>query len=66
MRVLVDLINNQVQSARYVQPRRLLPPRLRLRHRPWLRLEQRPFDCLFASYLPDINWLVRQPRTDHR
>jgi neopullulanase len=60
LRVLVDLINNQVhEQHEYVQP-----------HPDWFRRgcvcaidpgcgwSERPFDCLFASYLPDINWLV--------
>jgi neopullulanase len=64
IRVLVDLINNQVhEQHEYVTA-----------HPDWFRRSppngtscvcaidancgwsQRPFDCLFASYLPDINW----------
>ncbi|TNF34233.1 MAG: hypothetical protein EP329_07475, partial [Deltaproteobacteria bacterium] len=61
IRVLLDLINNQVheQHTYYWQ------------HPDWFRGEcvcgidpgcdwsERPLDCLFASYLPDINWRVR-------
>ncbi len=57
IRVLIDLINNQVhqQHEYYVA------------HPEWFRTgclcgtpgcgwSERPLDCLFASYLPDINW----------
>ncbi len=58
IRVLLDLINNQVhqQHEYYVA------------HPDWFRTgcvcgvdsgcgwSERPLDCLFASYLPDINW----------
>ena len=64
IRVLLDLINNQVheQHEYYVA------------HPDWFRVvstggcvcgvdpgcgwSQRPLDCLFTSYLPDINWTV--------
>ena len=62
VRVLVDLINNQVhEQHEYVSA-----------HPVWFRRgcvcavdpgcgwSERPFDCLFASYLPDINWLVEE------
>lgn len=59
IRVLVDLINNQVhEDHEYVKP-----------HASWFRRackcgddangcgwSQRPFDCLFQPYLPDIDW----------
>lgn len=57
LRVLLDLINNQVhQDHEYVAP-----------HADWFRTackcgdsgcgwSERPFDCLFQFYLPDINW----------
>lgn len=58
IRVLLDLINNQVhEQHEYVGP-----------HPDWFRSEcvcgadpgcgwsERPLDCLFARYLPDINW----------
>jgi len=61
IRVLLDLINNQVhQQHTYFWE-----------HPDWFRGEcvcgvdpgcdwgERPLDCLFASYLPDINWRVR-------
>jgi glycosidase len=61
LRVLLDLINNQVhQDHEYVAS-----------HGDWFRKDckcgddangcgwsQRPFDCLFQFYLPDINWRV--------
>ncbi len=61
LRVLLDLINNQVhEDHEYVAP-----------HQDWFRTackcgddangcgwSQRPFDCLFQFYLPDINWKV--------
>lgn len=59
LRVLLDLINNQVhQDHEYVAP-----------HGDWFRRDckcgdngcgwsQRPFDCLFQFYLPDIDWRV--------
>jgi len=60
IRVLLDLINNQVHEQHsYVAS-----------HPDWFRGEcvcgidegcgwsERPLDCLFASYLPDINWRV--------
>jgi glycosidase len=61
IRVIVDLINNQVhQDHEYVSL-----------HSPWFRTicqcgdnanscgwSQRPFDCYFQPYLPDINWTV--------
>ena len=61
MRVLLDLINNQVhKDHEYVAP-----------HGDWFRQSckcgddanqcgwsQRPFDCMFQSYLPDINWKI--------
>lgn len=58
IRVLLDLINNQVhEEHEYVGP-----------HPDWFRTacvcgldpgcgwSERPLDCLFAPYLPDINW----------
>jgi glycosidase len=60
IRVLFDLINNQIhEQHEYFAP-----------HRDWFRTgcvcgqdpgcgwSERPLDCLFASYLPDINWRV--------
>lgn len=60
IRVLLDLINNQVhEQHEYVAA-----------HPDWFRTacvcgqdpgcgwSERPLDCLFASYLPDINWRV--------
>ncbi|MCB9549121.1 MAG: hypothetical protein H6706_25240 [Myxococcales bacterium] len=60
IRVLLDLINNQVhEQHEYVGP-----------HPDWFRTacvcgldpgcgwSERPLDCLFAPYLPDINWRV--------
>lgn len=60
IRVLLDLINNQVheQHEQYIA------------HPEWFRTgcvcgidsgcgwSERPLDCLFAPYLPDINWRV--------
>jgi glycosidase len=58
-RVLLDLINNQVhQEHEYVAP-----------HGDWFRTScqcgtngcgwsERPYDCMFQPYLPDINWTV--------
>ena len=64
IRVLFDLINNQVHDQHeYLSS-----------HPEWFRRppesgvcgidpgwgwSERPFDCLFATYLPDINWLIR-------
>lgn len=62
IRVLLDLINNQVheQHTYYRE------------HPQWFRTacvcgvdpgcgwSERPLDCLFAAYLPDINWRVRE------
>jgi len=58
IRVLLDLINNQVhEEHEYVQE-----------HPEWFRTDcvcglapgcgwsERPFECLFAPYLPDIDW----------
>jgi glycosidase len=57
LRVLLDLINNQVHNEHeYVAP-----------HGDWFRSackcgdngcgwSQRPFDCMFQPYLPDIDW----------
>ena len=58
IRVVIDLINNQVhEQHEYLQP-----------HPDWFRRacvcgidqgcgwSERPFDCLFDLYLPDINW----------
>lgn len=57
IRVLLDLINNQVhEDHEYVAP-----------HGDWFRSackcgddgcgwSQRPFDCMFQRYLPDIDW----------
>ena len=57
LRVLLDLINNQVyKDHEYVAP-----------HGDWFRQSckcgdmgcgwsERPFDCMFQPYLPDINW----------
>jgi glycosidase len=60
IRVLLDLINNQIhQEHEYYRD-----------HPDWFRTgcvcgiddgcgwSERPLDCLFASYLPDINWRV--------
>jgi glycosidase len=60
IRVLLDLINNQIhEQHEYFSA-----------HRDWFRTgcvcgidagcgwSERPLDCLFASYLPDINWRV--------
>lgn len=59
IRVLLDLINNQVhEQHEYAQA-----------HPDWFRTgcvcgnagcgwSERPLDCLFAPYLPDINWRV--------
>jgi glycosidase len=60
IRVLFDLINNQIHTQHeYFGP-----------HPEWFRTgcvcgqdpgcgwSERPLDCLFASYLPDINWRV--------
>jgi glycosidase len=61
IRVIIDLINNQVhQDHEYVT-----------QHPDWFRTicqcgddangcgwSQRPFDCYFQPYLPDINWTV--------
>jgi len=60
VRVLLDLVNNQVhEDHEYVAP-----------HADWFRRgcvcgidagcgwSERPLDCLFAPYLPDINWRV--------
>ena len=61
LRVLLDLINNQVHDDHeYVTP-----------HPDWFRKEcqcgddadgcgwsQRPIDCYFEPYLPDINWQI--------
>ena len=61
LRVLLDLINNQVHDDHeYVKP-----------HADWFRKickcgddangcgwSQRPFDCNFQMYLPDINWNI--------
>ena len=59
IRVLLDLINNQVhEQHEYYQA-----------HADWFRTgcvcgtngcgwSERPLDCLFAPYLPDINWRV--------
>ncbi len=60
IRVLFDLINNQIHTQHeYFGP-----------HPDWFRTgcvcgqdpgcgwSERPLDCLFASYLPDINWRV--------
>lgn len=64
IRVLLDLINNQVhEQHEYVAP-----------HPDWFRTacvcgqdpgcgwSERPLDCLFAAYLPDINW--RNPEAE--
>ena len=61
IRVLLDLINNQIhEQHEYYQT-----------HPEWFRTScvcgldagcgwsERPLDCLFASYLPDINWRAR-------
>ncbi|MGE0784440.1 MAG: alpha-amylase family glycosyl hydrolase [Sandaracinaceae bacterium] len=66
IRVLLDLINNQVhEQHEYVTA-----------HGDWFRTgcvcgldpgcgwSERPLDCLFASYLPDINWRV--PGAEHQ
>ena len=58
IRVLLDLINNQVhETHEYVEA-----------HPEWFRTDcvcglspgcgwsERPFECLFAPYLPDIDW----------
>ncbi len=57
IRIILDLINNQVhQEHEYY-----------LSHRDWFRTNcicgtfgcgwsEKPLECLFASYLPDINW----------
>ena len=61
LRVLLDLINNQVHDDHeYVKP-----------HADWFRKickcgddangcgwSQRPYECYFQQYLPDINWTV--------
>ncbi len=60
LRVVIDLINNQVHDQHeYVAP-----------HPDWFRKScvcgidkgcgwsERPFDCNFTTYLPDINWRV--------
>ena len=60
IRVLLDLINNQIHEEHEYY----------LSHPEWFRTScvcgleagcgwsERPLDCLFASYLPDINWRV--------
>ena len=66
VRVLLDLINNQVhEQHEYVAA-----------HPEWFRVScvcgaepgcgwsERPLDCLFAPYLPDINW--RHPGAEER
>lgn len=66
IRVLFDLINNQIhEQHEYFEP-----------HRSWFRTgcvcgvdpgcgwSERPLDCLFAPYLPDINWRV--PEAEER
>ncbi len=65
IRVLLDLINNQVhQDHAYYHD-----------HPEWFRTacvcgtdgcgwSERPLDCLFAPYLPDINWRV--PDAEHQ
>ena len=66
IRVLLDLINNQVhETHEYFQS-----------NPEWFRTgcvcgvdpgcgwSERPLDCLFAGYLPDINW--RQPQAEAR
>ena len=66
IRVIIDLINNQVyKDHEYVTP-----------HAAWFRLtcqcgddanncgwSQRPIDCYFQPYLPDINWTVQEAET---
>lgn len=64
IRVLLDLINNQVHEQHEYY----------LTHPDWFRTScvcgaeagcgwsERPLDCLFASYLPDINW--RSPEAE--
>lgn len=61
IRVLVDLINNQIHEQHEYYAA----------HPDWFRTgcvcgvdpgcgwSERPLDCLFASYLPDINWRER-------
>ncbi|MCA9608604.1 MAG: hypothetical protein KC619_23535 [Myxococcales bacterium] len=66
IRVLFDLINNQVHDQHeYYRD-----------HDGWFRTgcvcgvdagcgwSERPLDCLFASYLPDINWRI--PEAEHQ
>ncbi|MCA9670857.1 MAG: hypothetical protein KC503_34910 [Myxococcales bacterium] len=63
IRVLLDLINNQVhEQHEYVASN---PGWFRTASTagvcgitPGWGWSERPFDCLFAPYLPDINWLV--------
>ena len=66
IRVLLDLINNQIHEQHEYYAA----------HPEWFRTgcvcgidrncgwSERPFDCLFADYLPDINWRV--PEAEHQ
>lgn len=66
IRVLLDLINNQVhqQHEYYVGHPEWFRTGCVCGQDPGCGWSERPLDCLFASYLPDINWRV--PETEHQ